>query len=89
MSAHIESVLQEHRVFPPAESFIKTATVSGMGAYETLCKEAESDHAGFWARLAREHVIWKKPFTRSLDSGNAPFYKWFRSEEHTSELQSH
>jgi acetyl-CoA synthetase len=81
MSAHIESILQEHRVFAPAESFVRSATISGMPAYHALCREADADHAGFWARLAREHVIWKKPFTRSLDESNAPFFKWFEDGE--------
>jgi acetyl-CoA synthetase len=48
-----------------------------MAAYEALCKEAEQDYAGYWARLAKEHVVWKQPFTQSLDESNAPFYKWF------------
>ncbi len=42
---------------------------------------AERDHAGFWANLARENVLWHKPFTRSLDDSNAPFYKWFEDGE--------
>ncbi len=73
----IESVLQENRVFPPSEETVKRATISGMAAYEALCKEAEQDYAGYWARLAREHVVWKQPFTQVLDESNAPFYKWF------------
>jgi acetyl-CoA synthetase len=48
-----------------------------MAAYEALCKEAEQDYSGYWARLAREHVSWKQPFTKSLDESNAPFYQWF------------
>jgi acetyl-CoA synthetase len=48
-----------------------------MAAYEALCKEADKDYAGFWARLAKEHVVWKQPFTQSLDESEAPFYKWF------------
>ncbi|MDD5248982.1 MAG: acetate--CoA ligase [Rhodocyclaceae bacterium] len=77
MSSSIESVLQENRVFNPSEEAVKRATVSGMAAYEALCKEAEQDYAGFWARLAKEHVVWKQPFTQSLDESEAPFYKWF------------
>jgi len=76
MSA-IESVLQENRVFNPSEETVKKATVSGMAAYEALCKEAEQDYAGYWARLARENVVWKQPFSKSLDESEAPFYKWF------------
>ena len=73
----IESVLQENRVFPPSEAFVKQANVSGMDAYRKLCAEAEKDLEGFWGRLAREHCIWHKPFTKVLDESNAPFFKWF------------
>jgi acetyl-CoA synthetase len=37
---------------------------------EALCAEAERDYAGYWARLAREHVSWKTDFTRTLDESN-------------------
>ncbi|MBL8488456.1 MAG: AMP-binding protein, partial [Rhodocyclaceae bacterium] len=73
----IESVSTETRVFPPSEETVKRAAVSGMDAYKALCKEADQDYAGFWARLANEHVTWKQPFTKSLDESEAPFYKWF------------
>ena len=77
----IESVLQETRVFPPSPEFVKQANVSGMAAYQALCDEAERDFEGFWARLAREHVLWHKPFTKVLDESNAPFFKWFHDGE--------
>ncbi|HQW20683.1 MAG TPA: acetate--CoA ligase [Rhodocyclaceae bacterium] len=77
MSSTIESVLQENRIFPPSAEAVKNATISGMAAYEALCQEAEQDYAGFWARLARENLSWKQPFTQILDESNAPFYKWF------------
>ncbi|MDO6388014.1 acetate--CoA ligase [Uliginosibacterium sp. 31-12] len=73
----INSVMQETRVFPPSAETVARATISGMAAYEALCKEAEADYSGYWARLAREHVSWKKPFTQSLDESEAPFYHWF------------
>jgi acetyl-CoA synthetase len=81
MSANIESVLNETRVFKPADAFVKQANISGMAAYEAMCKEAERDFEGFWAKLAREHVLWSKPFTRTLDESNAPFFKWFYDGE--------
>ncbi|KHK51622.1 AMP-dependent synthetase [Ralstonia sp. A12] len=77
----IESVLQETRVFDPPESFVKQANIAGMDAYRTLCAEAEHDYEGFWARLAHEHLLWHKPFTKVLDESNAPFYKWFEDGE--------
>jgi len=48
-----------------------------MAAYDRLVAEAEADPGAYWARLAREFVTWKTPFTRSLDDSDAPFFKWF------------
>jgi len=81
MSAHIETVLHESRIFDPPQEFVRQATISGMAQYEKLCADAAKDHAGFWASLAREHVIWHKPFTKTLDESNAPFFKWFEDGE--------
>ena len=80
-SSAIESLLVENRVFPPSDAVVKGARISGMAAYHALCAEAEHDFEGFWARLARENLIWSKPFTRTLDESAAPFYKWFDDGE--------
>ncbi|PKO44948.1 MAG: acetate--CoA ligase [Betaproteobacteria bacterium HGW-Betaproteobacteria-3] len=80
MSA-IESVLVENRVFPPSDATVKAARISGMDGYNALCAAAEKDFEGFWAQLARDHVVWNKPFTRTLDESNAPFYQWFGDGE--------
>ena len=77
MSSTIESVLQEDRLFPPSAAFVQQANVSGMASYQALCDEAERDFEGFWARHAREQLLWKKPFTRTLEESNAPFFRWF------------
>jgi acetyl-CoA synthetase len=71
------SLMQENRVFNPPADFVKGAAVPGMEAYKKLCAEAERDYDGFWARLAKENMYWKKPFTKVLDESTAPFYKWF------------
>jgi acetyl-CoA synthetase len=77
MSSTIESVLQENRIFPPSDAFARQANIPSMDAYRKLCEEAERDYTGFWARLAREHLLWKEAFTRTLDDSNPPFFKWF------------
>ena len=77
----IESVLVENRVFPPPADFAAKARISGMEQYQALCDEAERDYEGYWARLARENVVWTKPFTQVLDQSNAPFYQWFADGE--------
>ncbi len=81
MSSGIESVLQENRVFPPPEAFVRQANISGMAAYKAMCAEAERDFEGFWARHARESLLWHKPFTKTLDESNPPFFKWFHDGE--------
>src|SRR5437667_10734565 len=65
------------KLYPPPEAFAKSAHVSGMAAYDKLCAEAAADYEGYWARLAKELVSWKKPFTKVLDQSKAPFFKWF------------
>jgi len=80
-SSAIESTLVENRVFPPSEAIVKAARISGMDGYNALCAEAENDFEGFWSRLARENLVWNKPFTKTLDESNAPFYKWFDDGE--------
>jgi acetyl-CoA synthetase len=81
MSSTIESVLQETRVFPPPPELVKTANVPGLAAYKAMCAEAESDFEGFWAKHARAELRWSKPFTKTLDESNAPFFKWFYDGE--------
>lgn len=77
----IESVLTETRVFTPHPDFVKQAHIGGMDAYLALCKDAENDYEGFWATLARDLLVWHKPFTKTLNEENAPFYKWFEDGE--------
>jgi len=81
MSSTIESVLQEKRVFTPAPAFVKQANISGMDAYRKMAAEAERDFEGFWAKLARETLLWSKPFTKVLDESKAPFFRWFYDGE--------
>jgi acetyl-CoA synthetase len=64
-------------IYNPPEAVTRNAHVAGMAAYNALCAEADADYEGYWARLAREFVTWKTPFTKVLDDGNAPFFKWF------------
>ncbi len=79
--ADIESLKQENRIFMPPEKLVKNAAISGMEAYHAMCAAAERDYEGFWAKLARENLDWHKPFTKTLDESNAPFYKWFDDGE--------
>ncbi|HEX6321688.1 MAG TPA: acetyl-coenzyme A synthetase N-terminal domain-containing protein, partial [Burkholderiales bacterium] len=81
MASNIETVLQETRVFPPSPEMVRQANVPGMEAYRKLCAEAEQDFEGFWGRLARETLLWSKPFSKVLDESRAPFFRWFYDGE--------
>ncbi|MDH6169141.1 acetyl-CoA synthetase [Variovorax boronicumulans] len=64
-------------VYAPPEALVRTAHIAGRAAYDALVAEAEADYEGYWARLAREFVGWKTPFTKVLDSSDAPYHRWF------------
>jgi acetyl-CoA synthetase len=81
MSKEIESILVENRVFPPFPDLVRNARISGMDAYLAMRKEAQQDPDKFWGSLARENLVWTKPFTQVLDSSDAPSYKWFGDGE--------
>ncbi len=73
-----DSILEEPQAFLPHASVAAYAAISGMDAYRALVAEAERDYPGFWARLARETLQWKTPFSSVLDESRAPFYEWFK-----------
>lgn len=72
----MSSLLSDSRVFAPSTEFMEQANLS-ISAYQALCAEAEQDYAGYWAKLAQQHLNWQVPFTQSLDESSAPFYRWF------------
>ncbi|MDA1235863.1 MAG: acetate--CoA ligase [Acidobacteria bacterium] len=65
------------KFYPPSAEFAAKARISGMPAYERLFAEAKADPQAFWADIARENIHWFKPWDKTLDSSEAPFYKWF------------
>ena len=69
--------MSELTTHQPSDVFVKQATVSGMAAYQALCKKAETDYEGFWAEQARRLISWKTPSTKILNQSDAPFFKWF------------
>lgn len=73
----IESIHHEERIFYPPKNVMEKANVSGMDAYETICKKFADNYEEAWADLARELLIWEKPFTKILNEDNPPFFKWF------------
>ena len=73
----IESINTEDRVFNPSDGIVKNANVSGMKNYNALVEKFKNDYQGAWSELAKELLIWDKPFTKVLNDEDPPFYKWF------------
>ena len=73
----IESINNEERVFNPSDETVNTANVSGMDSYEVICNKFTNNYEESWGKLARELLLWEKPFTKILNEDRAPFYKWF------------
>ena len=80
MSDNIDSTLHEDRSFQPSDTFVKQANVKAADL-EAMYKKADADYEGFWADLARQELVWHKPFTQTLDSSKAPHYQWFTDGE--------
>jgi len=70
-------VVKTAALYPVPAEFAAAAAVGSRAAYDALCKQAEEDHAGYWAGHAKKLLTWKTPFTKALDESNAPFFKWF------------
>jgi len=75
MSETITTVLDETRIFTPPQGH--QGRIASMQQYRTLRAQFETDFDTTWRDLAREHLSWREPFTRVLNSENAPFFRWF------------
>ena len=73
----IESINNEGRVFNPSDETVNTANISGMDSYKVICNKFTNNYEESWGELARELLLWEKPFTKILNEEEAPFYKWF------------
>ncbi len=71
----IDSVWTEKRCFPPPRD--ERAFIASAEEREALARAFEEDFEGQWAKLARQHLQWRTPFTRVLNEEDAPFYRWF------------
>jgi len=67
----INALLNETRVFPPTDTWRRTARVADPAVYEQAARDPE----GFWARFAAE-LEWITPWTKVLD-WRPPHARWF------------
>jgi len=72
----ITSVLIENRVFPPSKEFSRQAHVKSMAEYRKLYTESIRSPEKFWAKQAKQELVWFKPWSKVLQ-WKAPFAKWF------------
>jgi acetyl-CoA synthetase len=72
---NIDSILKEHRVFPPPAEFSRQAHIRSMQQYNELCARADKDPDKFWADIADE-LHWFRRWDRVLE-WKAPWAKWF------------
>jgi acetyl-CoA synthetase len=72
---HIDSTLNERRVFPPPPEFSSRAHVKSKDEWDRLSRAAEADPEKFWGEIARE-LHWFRPWDKVLE-WDAPWAKWF------------
>src|SRR5262245_27159861 len=74
--ANITSVLNEKRLFPPPKAFAAAARIKSIAHYRKLYSESIRSPEKFWARRAKEELIWFKAWKKVLQ-WKIPFAKWF------------
>ena len=72
----ITSVLQEKRVFKPSKEFSQRAHIKSFAAYRKLYNESIRSPEKFWAKQAKNELVWFKPWKTVLQ-WKEPFAKWF------------
>lgn len=72
----IDNVMQESRLFPPSEEFLKGCKINSMEAYQELYDRAAADPVKFWGELAREELHWFQDFDQTLE-WKEPDAQWF------------
>ena len=72
----IESVLHENRVFHPPKEFSKNAHIKSLAKYRRLYAASIKSPEKFWAKQAKDELVWFKPWTKVL-KWQEPFAKWF------------
>jgi acetyl-CoA synthetase len=75
-SVNITSMLHEERVFAPPREFARQAHIKSLAEYRRLYRESIQHPEKFWARQAKNELVWFKPWKKVLQ-WKAPFAKWF------------
>ncbi|QDU32813.1 Acetyl-coenzyme A ligase [Poriferisphaera corsica] len=74
-SSTMESILDEHRHFPPSKVFSNGAHIKSIEQYEAMHKRSIDEPETFWAEIA-DQLHWFKKWDQVLD-WRLPDAKWF------------
>lgn len=72
----IASMLQETREFRASKDFVGSAHIKTAAQYEKIWKQSIRKPTEFWAKAAKQHLLWSKPFKKVFE-WKAPHAKWF------------
>jgi len=75
-SIGITSVLHENRVFRPPKKFCRGTPMESLARYRQLYNESIRSPEKFWARQAKQELVWFKPWKKVLQ-WKEPFAQWF------------
>jgi acetyl-CoA synthetase len=75
-STNITSFSHEERVFKPSKEFSKAAHIKSFADYKKLYNESIKSPEKFWAKQAKNELVWFKPWKKVLQ-WKEPFAKWF------------
>lgn len=72
----MENPAPEDRLFPPSETFSRSARIASMADYHAEYNRSIADPEAYWDEVARE-LHWFEPWRAVFDGSNAPFFQWF------------
>src|SRR5580704_8208818 len=75
-SVNISSFQHETRVFRPSKEFSAKAHIKSLAQYRKLYAESIKSPEKFWAKQAKNELVWFKPWKKVLN-WKLPFAKWF------------
>lgn len=69
--------MSENNLYYPKPEFTAKANIRSEKQYQNMVNYATEHYEEYWADLARKYISWHKPFTRTLEQPNPPFFTWF------------
>jgi acetyl-CoA synthetase len=75
-SIGITSVLHETRIFRPPNKFCKGESLQSLAEYRRMYNESIRSPEKFWARQAKQELVWFKPWKKVLQ-WKEPSAQWF------------